>query len=66
VLFEAETYARMVERIRAHLLAGGALTVAEVRDMFATSRKYALALMEHLDAQGVTRRMGDARVLKNA
>ena len=26
----------------------------------------ALALMEHLDAQGVTRRVGDERVLRNA
>ncbi len=66
VLFDVKTYAGMVERIRAHLADGGSLTVAEVRDMFVTSRKYALALMEHLDAQGVTRRMGDARVLKNA
>jgi selenocysteine-specific elongation factor len=38
--------------------------VAEVRDLFKTSRKYALALMEHLDASGVTKRVGDERVLK--
>ena len=66
VLFDAESYRAMVERIRAHLQANGRLTVAEVRDLFATSRKYALALMEHLDAVGVTRRVGDERVLKNA
>jgi selenocysteine-specific elongation factor len=66
VLFDAENYYAMVERIRAHLQAEGRLTVAEVRDIFATSRKYALALMEHLDAIGVTRRVGDERVLKSA
>jgi selenocysteine-specific elongation factor len=38
--------------------------VAEVRDRFKTSRKYALALMEHLDEQGVTLRSGDERVLR--
>jgi selenocysteine-specific elongation factor len=51
--------------VRAHLQTHGKLTVAQVRDMFATSRKYALALMEHLDAIGVTRRVGDERMLKN-
>ncbi len=64
VLFDAESFAGAVERVRAHLQAHGKVTVAEVRDMFGTSRKYALALMEHLDAQGVTRRVGDERVLK--
>jgi selenocysteine-specific elongation factor len=38
--------------------------VAQVRDMFGTSRKYALALMEHLDDRRVTRRVGDERVLR--
>jgi len=64
VLFLAETYQAMVERIKTQLRANGKITVAEVRDLFSTSRKYALALMEHLDAQGVTKRMGDERVLK--
>jgi selenocysteine-specific elongation factor len=31
--------------------------------MFATSRKYAQALLEHLDEQRITRRVGDERVL---
>jgi selenocysteine-specific elongation factor len=64
VLFRAEDYSTLVNGIRAHLEAYGQITVAEVRDLFSTSRKYALALMEHLDARGVTRRVGDARVLK--
>jgi selenocysteine-specific elongation factor len=54
----------MVNRIRAHLQAQGKITVAQVRDLFGTSRKYALGLMEHLDAQGITRRVGDERVLR--
>ena len=64
VLFRAEDYAGMLQVIRAKLGAQGKITVAEVRDLFSTSRKYALALMEHLDAQGVTRRVGDERVLR--
>ncbi|MCL4459612.1 MAG: selenocysteine-specific translation elongation factor [Chloroflexi bacterium] len=42
----------------------GSVTVAEVRDMFKTSRKYALAIMEFLDEQKVTRRVGDERLLR--
>jgi len=64
VLLLSETYAATVERLKAHLRAHGKVTVAEVRDLFSTSRKYALALMEYLDAQGVTKRVGDERVLK--
>ena len=64
VLLLSETYGVMVERIKSHLRANGKITVAEVRDVFTTSRKYALALMEHLDALGVTKRVGDERVLK--
>lgn len=65
VVFLPESYQALVERVTAHLRANGKLTVAEVRDMFKTSRKYALALMEHLDAVGLTRRVGDERVLKS-
>lgn len=62
VLFLPETYQEMTERLLAHLAANGKVTVAEARDLFATSRKYALALLERLDAQGITRRVGDERV----
>jgi selenocysteine-specific elongation factor len=41
----------------------GAITVGSYRDRFQTSRKYALALLEHLDHARVTRRVGDERVL---
>jgi selenocysteine-specific elongation factor len=64
VLFLAETYDALVEKIKIHLRAHGKITVAEVRDMFSTSRKYALALMEYLDTQGITKRVGDERVLR--
>jgi selenocysteine-specific elongation factor len=64
VLLLAETYQSGVERIRAHLTEHKTITVAQVRDLFNTSRKYALALMEYLDAQGVTKRVGDERMLR--
>ncbi|MFN8483410.1 MAG: selenocysteine-specific translation elongation factor [Anaerolineae bacterium] len=64
VAFTAEAYQAMMERIVAILQQNGKITVAEVRDAFGTSRKYALALMEHLDERRITRRVGDERVLR--
>ena len=40
------------------------IALAEVRDLFNTSRKFAQALLEHLDAIGITMRDGDFRKLK--
>ena len=63
VVFSLQAYNEMVARITAHLKEAGGVTVAEVRDMFKTSRKYALALLEYLDGEKITRRLGDRRVL---
>jgi selenocysteine-specific elongation factor len=38
------------------------LTVAEIRDMLGTTRKYVLALLSYLDNNGMTRRRGDFRI----
>lgn len=52
-----------IARVREYLAANGQITAAQFRDMVGTSRKYAVPLMEYLDAQRVTRRVGDAREL---
>jgi selenocysteine-specific elongation factor len=54
----------MVERVTEHVRARGSITLAQTRDMFGTTRKYAQALLEHLDREKVTRRVGDERVLR--
>jgi selenocysteine-specific elongation factor len=64
VVLLPETYAQAVVQVKAHLQANRTITVAAVRDLFKTSRKYALALLEYLDAAGITKRVGDERVLK--
>ncbi|MBE9508528.1 MAG: selenocysteine-specific translation elongation factor [Chloroflexi bacterium] len=64
VLFLPETYEEMVARVRAHIEGEGSITLAQTRDMFKTSRKYAQGLLEHLDEIGVTKRVGDERVLR--
>ena len=63
IIFESAAYERLAKTVVDHLHATGKVTVAEVRDMLGTSRKYALALLEHLDEEKVTRRQGDERVL---
>jgi selenocysteine-specific elongation factor len=42
----------------------GAVTVATLRDRMEASRRPVLALLEYLDAQRITRRVGDQRVLR--
>ncbi len=65
VVFSAETYTTIIERIINHLCENQTITVGDLRDIFQTSRKYAIALLEHLDSQRVTRRVDDARELVN-
>ena len=64
VVFSSSAYQEMTQRITAHLQANGTITVAEARNLFDTSRKYILPLLEYLDQQRITRRVGDDRVLR--
>jgi selenocysteine-specific elongation factor len=64
VVFRQEDYNHMVNETRRLIQDNGRLTVAQWRDRFNTSRKYALAFLEHLDSTGLTIREGDTRRLK--
>jgi selenocysteine-specific elongation factor len=64
VIFRKLDYDTMTMNIQDKILQKGGITLAEVRDLFKTSRKYAQALLEHLDATGITVRDGDFRRLK--
>ncbi|HNT53929.1 MAG TPA: selenocysteine-specific translation elongation factor [Anaerolineaceae bacterium] len=61
VVFRPVDVAAMHQWVDDHLAAHGILAVTEFRDAFNTSRKYALAFLEYLDALGVTVRDGDFR-----
>jgi len=52
------------ERLVAAAERDGQITLAGLRDELGTSRKYAQALLEHFDAERLTLRVGDARVLR--
>jgi len=64
VVFTLETYQKMIGEIKEKLQDDGTITVAQARDHFGSSRKYILAFLEKLDAEGITVREGDVRKLK--
>ena len=50
-------------KVRAAIEVEGPITVAQIRDLLGTSRKYAVPLCEWLDQTGATLRRGDVRAL---
>ena len=63
LLYLLDTYESMVEETKKYITHNGSVTVAKFRDMFCTSRKYALGFLEHMDRDGITVRVGDKREL---
>jgi len=51
----------LVVRVSEALRARGGLTVADIRTLLNSSRKYVVPIVEQLDAAGITRRVGDLR-----
>jgi selenocysteine-specific elongation factor len=64
VAFTRPAYDAAVALVREMVASQGAVTVATLRDRMGASRRPVLALLEHLDAQRITRRVGDQRVLR--
>lgn len=63
VVYAAAEYEQIVQRIRDYIRQHGRINAAQARNLLNTSRKYAIALLEHLDEQRITRRIGDEREL---
>jgi selenocysteine-specific elongation factor len=62
IVFAASALEEARRRLRAALAEQGAVTVADVRDLLGSTRKYVLPILNRLDAEGVTRRRGDERI----
>ncbi len=62
VVFSRAAFDEMTGKVLEHIKINGKITVAEVRDMLHSSRKYVLAFLEHLDEKKITKRIGDERV----
>jgi selenocysteine-specific elongation factor len=63
IYLHTDADAEMRRLVAEKLADGNGLTVAQVRDLLGTSRKFAVPLCEYLDRIGVTRREGDLRFL---
>ena len=61
IAFAAESYDRLVAEIGRHIRESDEIDAKTLRDKFGTSRKYAIAMLEHLDSLGITQRVGDVR-----
>src|SRR5690606_11409001 len=59
VLLGRAAYDAMVAGVHALYAEQGEITAGALRDRFNTSRKYVIALLEHLDGLKVTRRIGE-------
>lgn len=62
LIFDRSAYETMVQTALDFIDREGSVLTNQFRDHFGTSRKYAIGLLEHLDALGVTQRDGDTRV----
>jgi selenocysteine-specific elongation factor len=63
---DSEVGGELVQRVRTSLLERGAMTMAELRDVLGTTRKYAVPIGEYLDRIGLTTRQGDTRRLASS
>jgi selenocysteine-specific elongation factor len=60
----AEAYERARQTLVSECEAAGRITLARFRDLLGIGRRAAQLLLERFDADGVTRRIGDERVLR--
>jgi selenocysteine-specific elongation factor len=60
---DTDSEAELRRRVEERLSDGSAISMAELRDLLGTTRKYAVPIGEYLDRIGLTRREGDLRRL---
>jgi selenocysteine-specific elongation factor len=63
--FTYETFCALENVVKDYLAIHKTASVSELKDTLATSRKYAVPLLEYLDAKGITKRVGDERTLRS-
>jgi selenocysteine-specific elongation factor len=64
--FHADALRAIQDKVVAHLREKKDIGPGDVKDLLGISRKYAIPLMEYFDAQRVTVRQGERRVLRGA
>ena len=63
LVFHQNALAELRKRMAAEKVKSPKLDVARFKDLTGVSRKYAIPLLEYLDREHVTRRVGDERVI---
>lgn len=63
IIFSSQAYEKARELLLGHFESEPQITLPQFRDLLQTSRKYALALLEHWDRNKFTRKDGDNREL---
>jgi len=64
VIYPGDVYEEMEQRVIEYGSENENIALGRVREMFDTSRKYTLAILEHMDRRQITRRVGDDRQLR--
>jgi selenocysteine-specific elongation factor len=64
VTMHRDAFEKAKKAIADYLRLRRTITIAEAKDVLRVSRKYACAVLEHLDKVGLTRRSGETHVLK--
>jgi selenocysteine-specific elongation factor len=63
LVFHRDSLADLRKRMAAQKTQSSKIDVARFKDLTGVSRKYAIPLLEYLDREHVTRRVGDERVI---
>ena len=63
ICLHRDTYASIVEAAKVHFETNDSLTLAQLRDLLNTSRKYSQAIIEYFDKLHITRKDGDVHYL---
>ena len=58
-----DTYSNILQAAKTHFETSDSLTLAQLRDLLQTSRKYAQALVEYFDKIHITKKDGDIHYL---
>lgn len=61
IVFRKQEFDHMKHWVVSYIKENDGITLSQFRDQFMTSRKYALAFLEYLDAHSITQRVGDVR-----
>lgn len=64
ILLHVDYYEKALSMAKEHIAQNGQITLAEMRDLMGASRKFAAAVLEYWDRRNITKKVGDARVLK--